>query len=148
MSTLDTDLNDKDIEDLFGDFDPREYEKETKERWGKTDAYAESTRRTSKYNKADWERIKAEADANNAHLAKLFAEGRATDDPELLAAIDARRGHITKNFYDCSLEIYEGLADMYVCDARFTKNLDKIAPGFAQNLHDAMKKYVEIERTK
>ncbi|MHB1477491.1 MAG: MerR family transcriptional regulator, partial [Coriobacteriia bacterium] len=35
--------------EVFGDFDPAEYEEEVQERWGQSDAYKESARRTAKY---------------------------------------------------------------------------------------------------
>ena len=55
-------MNDADMFEVFGDFDPAQYEIEVKERWGDTDAYRESARRTSRYTKDDWKRIKAEGD--------------------------------------------------------------------------------------
>src|SRR6185503_11059591 len=35
-----------DMKEIFGGFDPAKYEDEAKERWGNTDAYKESTKRT------------------------------------------------------------------------------------------------------
>ena len=37
-----------------------QYAAEVKERWGDTEAYAESARRTKSYTEADWVRIKGE----------------------------------------------------------------------------------------
>jgi hypothetical protein len=31
-----------------------------------------------------------------------------------------------------------GLAEMYIADPRFTANIDRIAPGLAQYIHDAI----------
>lgn len=147
MSTLNPDFNDKDIEDLFGDFDPREYEKEAEQRWGETNAYAESARRTAKYTKEDWARMNAKLDAINTRLATMFANKQPLDSPEMLEAVGDHRAYITQSFYDCGIEIYEGLGQMYIGDPRFTKNLNKVAPGFAQNLHDAIMVYVEHVRS-
>jgi hypothetical protein len=34
--------------------------------------------------------------------------------------------------------MHHGLGEMYVADVRFTANLDKVAPGFARFLRDAI----------
>ncbi len=31
----------------------------------------------------------------------------------------------TLHYYDCTLEIFKGLGQLYVADERFTKNIDK-----------------------
>mgnify|MGYP006137227467 CR=1 FL=1 len=46
--------------EVFGEHDPAQYDGEVEERWGDTDAYAESKRKTAAYSKDDWVRIKAE----------------------------------------------------------------------------------------
>src|ERR671921_2326974 len=47
--------------EVFGDVDPDRYAEEAEQRWGGTDAYAESVRRTNRYTKADWQRFQAES---------------------------------------------------------------------------------------
>ncbi|MEP7081568.1 MAG: TipAS antibiotic-recognition domain-containing protein [Chloroflexota bacterium] len=49
------------------------------------------------------------------------------------------RRQIDDAFYECSYEMHVGLAEMYVADPRFTATYEKIAPGLAQYLHDAIK---------
>ena len=51
--------------EVFDGFDPAEHEDEAKERWGHTEAYKESARRTKGYTKADWERFKVESEDIN-----------------------------------------------------------------------------------
>src|SRR4051812_41536792 len=46
--------------EVFGEHDPAQYDAEVQERWGETDAYAESKRKTAAYSKEDWVRITAE----------------------------------------------------------------------------------------
>ena len=104
---------------------------EAEQRWGHTDAYKESARRTKQYGKAEWEQIRAEGDAVFARFAELMAANAPIDDPRVQAAVTAHREHITRWFYPCSVEIQRGLAEMFVADARFTQNIDKIAPGLA-----------------
>jgi DNA-binding transcriptional MerR regulator len=123
---------------LFDGFDPAQYEDEANEKWGDTDAYRESARRTKQYGKAEWDAIRREADAIYARLAALI--DRAPDDPDVQAAVEAHRAHIERWFYPCSVEMHRGLGEMYVADPRFTRTFDKIAPNFAEFLRNAFRR--------
>jgi DNA-binding transcriptional MerR regulator len=114
---------------LFDGFDPSLYEDEVKERWGTTDAYQESARRTSKYTKADWERYQAESHAIMTDAASRFRSGAAADSDEAMAVAERHRLSIARWFYPCGPEMHTGLADMYEADARFAKSIDQYAPG-------------------
>lgn len=131
-------LDAKDRLEVFGDFDPATYEDEVKERWGNTDAYAESARRTKRYTKEDWARYKAEAEANTAEMVALYDAGVAPDDPRAMDVADAARLLIDRWFYPCSTEMHCGLAEMYVADPRFKANYEKQREGLAQWFHDAI----------
>jgi DNA-binding transcriptional MerR regulator len=132
------DMKADDVKQLFDGFDPAQYEDEVKERWGETDAYKESARRTKTYGKAEWEQIRAEGEAIYARLAELMREGAAADDARCRGVAEAHRAHIDRWFYPCSKEMHKGLGAMYVADPRFAANLDKTGPGFAQYLSDAI----------
>src|SRR5690606_20437597 len=54
------DLTPEELFEVFGEQDPTQYAEETEQRYGDSDAYAESQRRTSRYRKDDWQRILAE----------------------------------------------------------------------------------------
>ena len=41
-------------------------------------------------------------------------------------------------FYECSYEIHQGLAEMYVSDERFKEFYDSMRPGLAEHLRDAI----------
>src|SRR3954468_16533533 len=56
--------------EVFGDHDPSQYEAEAEERWGDTEACAESRRRTRRYGKEDWLRIKAESEDVERRFAR------------------------------------------------------------------------------
>jgi MerR family transcriptional regulator, thiopeptide resistance regulator len=131
-------LDAKDMFESFGDFDPKEYEKEAEERWGGTDAYAESMRRTKRYTKEDWVEIKAESEAVNTALAALMDEGVPADDPRAMDLAEEHRLQIDHRFYPCSQEMHVGLGQMYVADPRFAKNYDTVRPGLAQYMCDAI----------
>jgi DNA-binding transcriptional MerR regulator len=124
--------------EVFGDFDPAEHEDEVKERWGDTDAYKESARRTATYTKADWARFKAESEEINAAITALMDEGVEADDPRAMDAVDRARLQIDTWFYPCSHQMHVGLAQMYIADPRFTATYEKIHTGMAQYVHDAI----------
>jgi len=117
--------------ELFDGFDPADYEDEVKERWGETDAYKQSTARTKRYTRADWERLAAESAAVTAEFIALIDAGRAPDSPEAIAVAGRHHAHLEKWFYDCSPQMYAGLAQMWVDDERFTRNIDKAREGLA-----------------
>jgi len=125
--------------EVFGDFDPDEHAAEVEERWGDTDAYRESQRRVARYTKADWERIKAQGQAAVEQVVAAMSAGKPADSEQAMAGAEAHRRQIDDAFYACSYELHVGLAEMYVADPRFTATYEKIAPGLAQYLHDAIK---------
>lgn len=127
----------EDMFEVFGDFDPAEYEDEARERWGETDAYKESARRAARYTKTDWQRFKDESDQINTTIAALMDEGVPTDDPRAMEAVDRHRRQIDEWFYPCSLEMHANLGRMYVADPRFKATYDKIRPGMARFVCDA-----------
>src|SRR5581483_11342380 len=65
--------------EVFGGFDPGDYAEEVEQRWGDTDAYRESQRRTRSYTKQDWQRIKAETDDLQRRIVAAYGEGAAPD---------------------------------------------------------------------
>ncbi|MHB1018322.1 MAG: MerR family transcriptional regulator [Coriobacteriia bacterium] len=124
--------------EVFGEFDPAEYEEEVQERWGESDAYKESARRTAKYTKADWERLKAESEQIGTDTAKLMDEGVPADDPRAMDLAEQARMQIDTWFYPCSHEMHVNLAAMYIADPRFTATYEKIHEGMARYWHDAI----------
>lgn len=128
----------EDFKELFDGFNPEDYDEEVRQRWGHTESYKESMRRTQQYGRAEWEEIKRESDEINTRLRDLMLRGVAPTDPAVQAAVEDHRLHISRWYYPCPKEAHRGLAEMYIADARFTENLDKVAPGFARFLHDAI----------
>jgi DNA-binding transcriptional MerR regulator len=131
-------MDDKDMFEVFGDFDPKQYEDEVQERWGGTDAYKESARRTKHYTKADWQRFKDENDRIGADTARLMDEGVPAADPRAMDLAEQARLQIDTWFYPCSHEMHVNLAEMYVADPRFTATYERIHAGMAVYWHDAI----------
>ena len=117
----------------------KKFAKEAKERWGGTDAYRESERRTSSYTRDDWERIHGEAEK----LYRAFAENmkKPPDDPDVEALVKEWQALITRNFYLCTDEILAGLGKMYSGDPRFAGNIDKHGQGLADFMSRAIAAY-------
>ncbi len=65
------------MQQLFDGFDPAQYEAEAKERWGETEAYRESARRSRRYGKDDWRQIQEEQAAIYADAAAALQAGHA-----------------------------------------------------------------------
>lgn len=133
-----THVDENEMFGVFEDFDPAEYEAEVEERWGDTDAYKESARRSKGYKKADWELIKAEQEANGARMLEVYQAGVAADDDRATDVAEEARLLIDKWFYPLSRQMHTGLAEMYLADPRFTATYEKMAPGLAQWWHDAI----------
>lgn len=115
-----------------------EYAAEAEERWGDSDPWKESQRRTRSYSKDDWLEAKAEGDAATQRLISAMQAGLPAGSDEAMDAAEALRQQITRWFYDCSYAMHRGLADMYVQDPRFTKTYEDLAAGLAQYVHDAI----------
>jgi len=135
-------MDEKDRFEVFGEFDPAEYEAEARERWGETDAYKESAHRTARYTKDDWKRIMAQQKAVTDGYVQRMEVGDAPDSPAVFEVVERHLASITDNFYTLPGEMFGDLADMWVTDQRFTKNIDKAKPGLAQFQHDAVKAWV------
>lgn len=131
-------MNREQVRALFDGVDPEAYREESEQRWGATEAYQESTRRTERYTKEDWARYKREAERIGTELAGYMREGRPVRDLEVQAAVEAHRMLIDRWFYACSVEMHKALGAMYVADPRFTESLDKLGEGYARYLSDAI----------
>ncbi len=117
----------------------QEYAAEAKQRWGETDAYHESVKKTGGYQKADWERIEREAGELYAAFAARMSEDASS--PAVQELVKRWKAHISRNFYECTDEILAGLGELYTADERFEKSIDAHAKGLAQFMGKAIKYY-------
>jgi DNA-binding transcriptional MerR regulator len=137
--------------EMFEAFDMTEIEKHQAEyaeevrRTYDPAAVAECDRKTARYSKDDWQAIMAKSSGIYQRIAAAMERGPA--DAEVQAVVAEWREHITKNFYHCTPEIFRGLGDLYVDDHRFTENIDKIGPGLAAFLREAMHIYCDVLKT-
>jgi DNA-binding transcriptional MerR regulator len=115
-----------------------EWAQEAGQRWGDTEAWAQSQRRAAAYTKQDWLGIRAEATGINQEFLDAMRAGIPADDPRAADLAERHRQHISRWFYDCAYDMHRGLAEMYLADERFGQNYDDMAPGLARYVHDAM----------
>jgi hypothetical protein len=114
------------------------FAEEAKERWGHTEEYRESARRTNKYTKDDWKRYAAETQEINDAFATLMDQGVAPDDPRAMDVAEQHRLLIDHWFYPCPPAMHAALGRMYVSDPRFAANYEKTRSGMAQYMCDAI----------
>ena len=133
-------------QDMFGAFDMSEikkhqeqYAEEARQKYG--EKARETEKRTAGYTEKDWAAIQAEAGAIYQKFIQAMDKGAA--DPLAQEAADEWRAHITKHYYDCTLEIFRGLGEMYVADERFTANIDRFQSGLAAFMKEAMQRYCD-----
>lgn len=122
-----------------------EYAHEARARWGNTEAYKQSQERVKKMGKEGLERYKQESDQLIREIVAVMSE--ASDSPAVQTLI-ARHYDSLRAFYEPNLELYRGLADMYVSDPRFTATFDKYAVGLASFMRDAMTAFCESQKNK
>ncbi|MGO1759192.1 MerR family transcriptional regulator [Mammaliicoccus vitulinus] len=122
------------------DFNKNEYEAEAREKWGgKTVEHANKRI----HNLSETEKKSKEEEMNE--IFRAFAEYRETS-PESEAAqsiVQKWYDYLNANIdYEYTLEVFDGIGEMYVSDERFAKNIDKFGKGTAQFASEAIKAYV------
>ncbi|WP_405586807.1 MerR family transcriptional regulator [Streptomyces sp. NBC_01092] len=124
--------------EVFGDNDPEQYAEETEQRWGNTEAYAESQRRAASYTKEDWKRMQAEAAEWGERYVALVAADEPPTGERAMDLAEEHRQHIGTWFYECGYEMHQCLAEMYVADERFKAFYNTMRPGLAEHLRAAI----------
>ena len=118
----------------------KNYETESRERWGETAAYREHAEKTKNYSKEKWTEANDGLMAIFAEFAALKNSGASADSAEVQALVAKLQAHITENYYTCTDEILAGLGKMYVADERFKKNIDKYGERTAEFASEAIEK--------
>ena len=100
------------MEDLFEGFDPSRYADEARHRWGTSEAFLESEKRTRRYTPDDWTALKAEQAAvyDDAHSA--LQAGQCPSDQAVMEIAERHRLSIDRWFYPCSHSTHCGLASI------------------------------------
>lgn len=126
------------LHELFGDGFDDGYAEEAEERWGESEAWAQSQARTRRYTKADWQAVKEEGEAVTVAFVAAMEAGEPATSEAAMDAAEAARRQIDERFYACSPQFHRNLGDMYVADPRFTATYERIRSGLAQYVRDAI----------
>ena len=127
------------MKQIFDGFEPSKYEAEVEQRWGHTDAYKESLKRTKSYTPEDWKQMQAEQASIYADAFAALKAGSAPDSVETMDIAERHRLSIDRWFYPCSLAMHASLADGYEADSRFAENIDKFGAGLTPFLSVAIR---------
>src|SRR3546814_14278270 len=100
-------MNDQEMFEVFGDFNPREFGAEAEERWGDTVPFQQSRERAKHYRKDDWLRIKEEADAINRTFVEGLTAGVAAPSEAAMAPAEEHRKHIKTGRASCGVSVYQ-----------------------------------------
>ena len=119
----------------------KQYAAEAQERWGNTDEYKESEKKTGNYSGEKWQDVNTGLNAVLAEFAKALKDGAKPDGETTQALVRKLQNYITDNFYTCTNEILAGLGQMYVGDERFKSNIDRNGNGTAEFISEAIENY-------
>ena len=129
----------------FEVFDAKEieqYKAEVKSKWGNSKAYQEYEQRAVSDSEHNYLKFANE-------IMSLFTELGAMKqlpptDKAVQEKVVALQAYINENFYTCSNDILKELGEMYVCDDRFKKNIDRFGgEGTAEFVRDAISIYCD-----
>jgi DNA-binding transcriptional MerR regulator len=127
------------MENLFEGFNAREHEEEARRRWGTSEAFVESQRRTRRYTADDWKAIQAEQSAIYEDAYSALAARKSPSDAAAMDIAERHRQSIDRWFYPCSHAMHRGLASMYESDERFRTSIDRHGEGLAAFLAEAIR---------
>lgn len=121
------------------DENEKKYGKEIREKYGEENV-EKSNAKLMNMSQADYEAVTG----LEAQLRETLAEAFKTGDPAsevAQKAADLHKQWLTYYWAEYNKEAHAGLAQMYVDDERFTVYYDKVQPGTAQFLRDAVHIY-------
>ncbi len=128
--------------EFFEGFDESKYEEEARARWGDTPQYAESQRKWASYSSDQKEALKIEGGEITRRMVGNDPHASPAD-PGIQAAVGDYYTYLNKYFYTCEVGFLRCLADMWVADPRFAVNYERIRPGGAAFVRDAVHIYCD-----
>lgn len=128
--------------EVFDTNEIEQYKTEVKSKWGNSKAYQEYEQRVVSHSEHNDSKFVNE-------IMSLFTDLGAMKqlpptDKAVQEKIAALQAYINENFYTCSNDILKELGEMYVCDDRFKKNIDRFGgEGTAKFVREAIFVYCE-----
>lgn len=136
-------LTDEELHEGFTKEQAERYGREAAERYDPA-VVAESSQRIRKLSKAQWQALKEQGNAVTQAIAE--AMGTGPQDPRVQALVAQHFAWIG-NFYTVTPQIYRGLAQLYVENDEFRAFYERVAPGLADLLSEAMVHYAENQES-
>lgn len=128
--------------EVFDTDEIEQYKAEVKSKWGNSKAYQEYEQRVVSHSEHNDSKFVNE-------IMSLFTDLGAMKqlpptDKAVQEKIAALQAYINENFYTCSNDILKELGEMYVCDDRFKKNIDRFGgEGTSKFVREAIFVYCE-----
>lgn len=116
------------------------YREEVEEKYSK-EVVEVCNKKVDKYSKEEWENVTEKGNKIFSEIATLM--NGSYEDESVQALLAVYQQYITDSYYDCTLEIFEGLGQMYVADERFTKNINKSQDGLAEFISKGIAYYCD-----
>lgn len=136
-------MTDTELYDGFSHEESEKYAEEVQQRWGNTDAYKQSQERVKKLTREDWTRMNVETDSILNEIVSNMSKGPASIEVQTQIA---RHYNSLRAFYEPNLELYRGLADMYVADSRFAAYYERYHADLPTFMSDAMHAYCDSNK--
>ena len=131
-------MDDKSLFKAFSEEEQEAYAREAEQLYDPAIVKA-SQKKWKSYSEEDKKRIGEEGNAAYTALAKAIPLGPGS--PEAQAGVELWRRHMDY-FWTPNPEQLVGLTELYLQDARFKANFDKIDPRLAEFMHEAVKIYI------
>lgn len=141
--TKQTPMEDKELYEGFSKEEMAAWNKEAKERWGHTDQYKQSVGKYESLTDAEKLQMQKDGEALMEDFVANMSKGAAS--PEVQALVQ-RHYDSLRFFYEPTLEMYRGLADMYVGyqdDKRFPAYFEKHHQDLPEFMRDAIYAFCE-----
>lgn len=127
-------------QDFYSGFDEEQqkmYAEEAEKVWGVT--VRETQQRWNGYSREQKNAVLAQMHEISGGIAVNMEKG--AESAEVQAWVEKWHRHINEYFYPCSLEVFESLGHMYPADPAFRTTYEKIRPGLAEFMEQAMTVY-------
>ncbi len=115
------------------------YAKEARQKWGKTTSYQQSQKRLSQYSQEQIKQLNQQQQDIYRNIAALMHLD--VKDAQVQDLIHQARILINDHWYDCGMEQFSALGQMYVADNRFKQNIDQHGTGLAEFIKKGIDHY-------
>jgi DNA-binding transcriptional MerR regulator len=102
----------------------------------------ESEKRTARWDKDEWDKVKNEGDAIHKDLAATIEQGLKPDSDQVQAII-TRHYQMIQKFFEAPKEVYIGLTKLYTQHPDFKKFFDVYHPRMVEFISEAMRFYAK-----